>query len=175
MNKATNMLIFTAGAALGAVLAWTLSKRKYEQLAREEIDSVKEVYSKRAERFTTATEKPDIAEYAELVKTSGYSTESENSKTTKNPGKADRPYVISPDAFDESGYEVIELTYYADGVLADENDEPIDNVDKIVGTDSLKHLGEFEEDCIHVRNDILGVDYEILADKRKYSEVDDTR
>ena len=83
-----------------------------------------------------------------------------------------KPYVIPPDEFDElDGYEVISLTYYADGVLTDDYNEPVEDVENTVGSDSLTHFGEYEDDSVFVRNDNLKVDYEILADMRKYSDV----
>ena len=58
-----------------------------------------------------------------------------------------------------------------DGVLADENDEVIEDVEDAVGIDSLNHFGEYEDDSVFVRNDARKCDYEILLDQRTYSEV----
>lgn len=68
------------------------------------------------------------------------------------------------------GYERISLTYYADGVLADEDNEPVDDIEEIVG-DGLEHFGEYEEDSVFVRNDAKKCDYEILRDLRTFAEV----
>ena len=38
------VLLFTAGAAIGSAVTWMLVKTKYEKIAQEEIDSVKEEY-----------------------------------------------------------------------------------------------------------------------------------
>lgn len=82
------------------------------------------------------------------------------------------PYVISPDEFGEDEeYEKINLTYYSDGVLADENDEVVDDVDAKVGIDSLDTFGRFEEDSVHVKNDYLKCYYEILRDERTYEDI----
>lgn len=81
-----------------------------------------------------------------------------------------RPYVISPDEFGEClEYEQITLTYYADDVLADDRDEIVDR--RVVGLDALSHIGDYEPDAVHIRNDILKTEYEILVDHRKYSDV----
>lgn len=46
MNKKLfGVLMFAAGAAIGSAVAWKLVKTKYEQIAQEEIDSVKEEYA----------------------------------------------------------------------------------------------------------------------------------
>lgn len=44
-NLLSNIIIFAAGAAVGSVVTWKLVKTKYEQIAQEEIESVREVYS----------------------------------------------------------------------------------------------------------------------------------
>lgn len=47
MNRDTlcKFFLFTAGAVIGSVVTWKLVKTKYEQIAQEEIDSVKEEYA----------------------------------------------------------------------------------------------------------------------------------
>lgn len=39
------VLVFAAGAAIGSVITWKIVKTKYEQIAQEEIDSVKDEYA----------------------------------------------------------------------------------------------------------------------------------
>lgn len=90
----------------------------------------------------------------------------------KEPMKDENPYVISPDQFGElDDYETCSLTYYADGVLTDDTNTVIDNVDEVVGTDSLTHFGEYEDDSVFVRNDRHECDYEILLDNRRFSDI----
>ena len=85
----------------------------------------------------------------------------------------ERPYVIEPRYFDEyDDYNTINLTLYADGVLVDDSsNEPVEDVDETVGLDNLDHIGDYEEDAVHIRNDKLRCDYEILCDTKKYSEI----
>ena len=81
----------------------------------------------------------------------------------------EKPYVISPEEYGErDGYDLYSYTYYADKVLADEYNEPIEDVDSIIGLESLKHFGEYGDDSVYVRNDELKADYEILLDDEKY-------
>ena len=80
--------------------------------------------------------------------------------------------MISPEEFGEfEEYEKISLTYYADQVLTDENDEEVDNVEECVGVESLNHFGDYEDDSVFVRNDRLKCDYEILLDQRNYTSI----
>lgn len=44
-NMLCKIFLFTVGAAIGSAVTWKLVKTKYEQIAQEEIDSVKEEYA----------------------------------------------------------------------------------------------------------------------------------
>lgn len=188
MSKVTGFVIFVMGAAVGSVATWQYTKKKYEQIAQEEIDSVKamlfskrdpdaeikvEVSESEPAKVEKVTEKPNILEYAARLEREGYTNYSDmgSRKEERTPMK-EKPYVISPEEFGEfEEYEKISLSYYADQVLADENDELIEDVDDVVGIESLTHFGEYEDDSVFVRNDRLKCDYEILMDQRTYSEV----
>lgn len=193
MNSTLNkVLIFAAGAAIGSVVTWKFLKTKYEQLVQEEIASVKEVFSRRNNESADEPEmdqqlamdfdEKDVAQYNNIVKNEGYTDYSNITKPKQeavNVVKDDeRPYVISPDEFDTiDEYEAVSLTYFADGVLADEWDNVIDEdeIDTLVGEDSLTHFGEYESDAVHVRNDLFKTDYEILLDVRNYGDVERKR
>lgn len=180
-------IAFVAGGALGSLATWMFVKKKYEQIAQEEIDSVKEVYSKRKpktekndddEEEAIQVDEKEVAEYEKIIETTGYSKYSDISKNnTKTEVKHDyleRPYVIRPEEFGElDGYEMISLTHYSDGILADDDDQRMadDEIDEVVGADYAEHFGEYEDDSVFVRNDRLKCDYEILFDHRKYSEL----
>ena len=49
--------------------------------------------------------------------------------------------------------------------------EIVDDIEKVVGEDSLEHFGEYEDDSVYVRNDSKKCDYEILLDQRNYQEI----
>ena len=189
MSKATGFVMFVLGAAIGSIVTWQYTRKKYEQIAQEEIDSVKEIFSRResaadveitAPKPQTAKigkpeEKPDITEYAARLERDGYTNYSNvgaEQKKEEQETMEIKPYVISPEEFGEfEDYERISLSYYADQILADEDDEKIEDVDNVVGLESLTHFGEFEDDSVFVRNDRLKCDYEILLDQRTYSDV----
>ena len=82
----------------------------------------------------------------------------------------ERPYVITPDEFGED-YDTESYMYYEDGIVADDNDNIIDDVEGTIGFECLGRIGEYETGCIHVRNDVLKKDYEVLKSLRRYSEV----
>lgn len=186
MSKVTGLIIFVLGAATGSAVTWQFAKKKYERIAEEEINSVKEVFSKREQDMADVEitvepkpsveaslkkfeEKPDISTYAVILKNEAYVPEGTEMAENK-------PYVISPEEFGEfEDYDTISLTYYADQVLVDDGGDKIEDVDDVVGMESLTHFGEYEDDSVFVRNDRLRCDYEILMDERTYSEAQKER
>lgn len=187
MSKIVTPAAFFIGLAVGAGAAWYYAKEKYARIAEQEIASVKEAYAQREPKQEQPVEapatkvaagkppeKPSIADYAQRVQEAGYTDYSRTVEPDQKPKPGELPYVISPDEFGEiDEYTKVSLTHFADGVLADECGEVVDNVEEIVG-DALEHIGEYEEDCVHVRNDAKRCDYEILEDLRTFEEFEET-
>ena len=175
-NKVVNAIAFLLGAGIGSVVTWKLVETKYKKLAQEEIDSVREVYSKKeialanevkkAHACLEANTKNDkVPSYQHIVEDMGYASESEEEEGVGNV------HVIPPESYGELGYEEVSLTYYADDVLAYDDDSVIRDVNKVVGKGSLNTFGEYEDDSVFVRDDDKKIDYEILRDMRRYSDV----
>lgn len=91
---------------------------------------------------------------------------------TKEEKMKEIPYVIKPEDFGMFGYEDICLTYYSDGVLADDHDDLVEYPEQVVGTEWRR---EFEqgETVVYVRNDARKCDYEIALDFRTYTDIVD--
>ena len=195
MNKSifVNTAVFLAGAAIGSAVTWKIVKTKYEQIAQEEINSVKEVFARKTEEeFEKKAEqileddseeitKAEIRSYRDMVSDSGYTNysnvEQHNDETKERSTESmskDGPYIIQPEEFGEE-YPIIQLIYYANGVLTEHDtgyridDEDIDD---IIGEESLDHFGVYEDDpdSVYVRNDARKTDYEILRDEDDYQE-----
>lgn len=188
--KIQTFISFIVGGIAGSLVTWQFLKQKYERIAQEEIDSVKEVYSRRRnremsdndtieEKFVEAKpiEKPDIKEYAKMLNEMKYlhtdysNVEKEEYAETESNDIAVIPYIISPESMGEDGYDTSSLTYYADDILADEINDKISDVEGIVGTSWIDELNQSELDSICVRNEQLKTDYEICRDYRTYNEV----
>jgi lipopolysaccharide export system protein LptC len=118
MNKTINFMMFVLGVAVGSVVTWRYVEKKYEQIAQDEIDSVKEVFSKREAEFTedtevqikadNAKEKPSVIEYAARLREQGYTNYSDMAdekpeEVKEEPMTVDKPYVIAPEEFGEFG------------------------------------------------------------------------
>lgn len=190
-NEVKSTIAFVAGAMIGAAAAWYLTKNRYAALAQEEIDSVKTAFANRfgdhrnepaskaidipekkeENRFAAVSSlsafgesKVENTDYSSITTGLGYSGD-----VIDEPEQVDKPYVISQNEYGEFGdYMEISLTLYEDGILADDDDEIIEDIEAVLGTD---FMNEFEDDVVLIRNDARKCDYEVVRDYRGYHEV----
>lgn len=197
MHKA---LYFAFGVAVGAGASWYFWKEYHRKRADEEIQSVKEAFaSKKAEggksekkevqmtvdlaADSVAYEKErqsKLQDYRAMVRESGYRSRTspkdllEDDPNEPPPGdNVTKPYVIRPEEFDTlDNYDAVCYTYYADGVLVDEDEDPLEipEIAIAIGLDFASHFGDYDEDSVHIRNDLRHIDYEIVRDLRKYGD-----
>lgn len=182
MNKiVVNTFIFAAGVGVGVLASWKFMKTKYEKIADEEIQSIKDLYNtpvdqaeeteaeaeEASEESEESEPRPELKEYADILEKSGYVTE------VNGMPRYDDPFIITPDEYGEYDHEALSLTYYADGILADDWGEVYD-IDDNVGTEALNRFIEYNDDSVYVRNTRKKIDYEIVQDTRRYSDVHGT-
>lgn len=193
-NTLSNVLIFVAGAAIGSAATWYFVKTKYERIAQEEIDSVKEEFAKHTydgpqDIDEASVEEPDDIleddfypdgstkkEYADIVQGLGYrkyseigASQSQNTPTVDATEGEGGPIVITPEEFGDKDYKIVELTYWADNVVTDTKNKRIKDVESLLGN-TLERFGEHEPDALHVRNDEKKIDFEILRDLKRYGD-----
>lgn len=172
MKKSTSFMIFIIGVAVGSIFSWQYAKKKYAQIGESEIESLKAAFSGKASTNETSNNSSSHActnekELKNYTNDSDFKLDREEQESVLT-----KPYVISPEEFGgNDDYEKISLSYYADHVLADENDELVENADEVIGMDSLTHFGEYEDDSVFVRNDMRKCDYEILINQQTYFDV----
>lgn len=170
-DKIKSFIAFSVGAAVGSIVAWKLLEKNYKRIADEEIDSVKEVFDRKLQRKVDEEiekRKQEICD--DVIHKFGYAGDEKIKKEDgRDMAEDTNVYVIPPESFGEIGYRTESLTYYADKVLTNENDEVITNIDELIGKNSLETFGEYEDDSVFVRNDKLKVDFEILLDMRAYN------
>ena len=195
-NKLFSFIMFATGAAIGSLVTWKAIKTKYERFAQEEIDSVKEEFSRLSKIRKESndrqnededveagdiecndTDQDDLVEYSNI--TARYRSSSDDDETDEEGDEwsegevpyINGPYVISPDDFSSSppGYSAQPLDYFADGILADGWGVKLD-IEETIGEESLEHFGEYADDLLYVRNERKEIDYEVTKDPRTYAE-----
>ena len=178
MNKVLYFGIMAGAAAIAAAATWVYAKDKFAKQASDDISEMKAYYKEKYEsQPKEAPEEPkkeqpktEAQKKAEDLKT--YRQMARDKYKANHEEEEGNPHVIAPEQFGENNhYDRITLTYYADHVLADENDEVIRDVEETIGFGSLNHFGEYEADIVYVQNDILKCYYEITRDLRKYEDV----
>jgi hypothetical protein len=185
--------MFAAGAAIGSAVTWKIVKTKYDQIVQEELDSIREVFGEKDSEDQEQTDEhddedgrkvktkqinwseledlneeddksDDLKEYGALV--SNYTSEEGGSTIL-----AKEPYVISPYDFGElDDFHQIELTYYADDILEDDEGNIVKDVEELIGPKALYTFGEYEDDAVFVRNERLRTDFQILKDYRTFAD-----
>lgn len=191
-QKIINALVFTAGAAIGSVVTWRVMKAHYERYVQEEIDSFVEDWKGRMQHPNVLNEdkweeeeeidedeedsdETDVRDYHLLAKkygTPGDDAENDGEGEGDEVPYDNGPVVISPDEFGDGNFDhsLMGLTYYADGVLANDWFEVFD-IDETIGEEALEHFGDYAEDVVHVRNEHNCAEYEVVRDPRTFAEV----
>ena len=198
--KVRDLIIFVAGCAVGGIGASLYLKDVYRRYAQEEIDSVidrerhkreteacsygravedstedEERIEQAKEAAKNAANKSSITEYANVVKKEGYKDYSEYSKPEPVEEKEVNANPIScilPSEFgDEEAYEQIELTYYADGILADEEGDLVQDIDLTVGNEFDEHFGEYDDAMVYIKNDVMKAYYMIYMSDDCYRDI----
>lgn len=184
MKTFKGIFIFVIGVVTGTFAGAQIAKKKYEEIANEEIEEIRAYYKER-EKEVKEAEEPKAVEapeeksieveerkqYDNIVKQGNYMTMDEEEMANQY----EEPYPIDPSEFGKDGeYATETLTYFADGVLVNEVDEVIDEPDLVVGRHHIDIFNEFPDaTCVYVRNDLDGMDYEILKDDWCWSDFDD--
>lgn len=192
------LLYFAGGVAIGAAISYLYCKRVYDAQIKEDRDSIKEsfenLYKNHGEYIhheedtqeeptqdetpaqvaaKFARHKDSISKYLNKTQELGYSGTSEVSDEDLQKAKEQfkPPYIISEEDFGEDDRQCIGVFYYSDGILAEDNDDVIEDIANTVGQSALDYLNNSDEFNVYVRNERLGVDYEVMYDVRKYADI----
>ena len=171
---------FVLGGSIGATVTYFAFKKREKQIMNQVHDYLenREIKKEKAKQMGESFQKgfedgmksvdPIVPEMTNEDRTNYHKIISE--RNYKDP--SDHIRVIPPEeAGEDEDFEVIELMYYADGILAYENDQIVKSPALSVGSDFASHFGEYEDDAVYIRNDELGMEYAILRSEKTYREV----
>lgn len=124
----------------------------------------KEVYKKAAAKYYDTPYEPEEEEEKRDPLQDMYEYEM--------PIVHEKPYLIPEDEFGIPGYEQFFYTMYSDGVIADESDNMIRDLDAMFGKENLSHFGDRylynQDDVIYIRDDNESCEFEIVMDPRPF-------
>lgn len=126
-------------------------------------------YHKIAKQYTPEKEEQEPEETPAI-------TFPDNSQVEHHNVFEDKPVIISQDEFseNETNYTQSTLTWYEkDGVLCDERDEVVEEVDDAVGRENLRHFGQDSSDpnILHIRSLRLQMEFEVVKHESSYRQV----
>lgn len=89
---------------------------------------------------------------------------------------ASKPYIIGVEEYmtDDDDYEKLSLGFYEeDGVLTDDRDKPVSDIENTVGLLNLDHFGLLSgsKSSLYVRNERIHADIEINLESGSYTEI----
>ena len=186
MKSVKGIFIFVIGVVTGTFAGAQIAKKKYEEIANEEIEEIRAYYKEREKEVKEVKEveepkaveapeeeevKEEIKEYSNIIRRGNYVANDEEEQTNTQYA----PYAIDPSEFGKDGeYDTMTCTYFADGILVDDVDQEFEDWDLHVGKHHVDIFNEFPEaTCVYVRNDLDGMDYEILKDDWCWSDFDE--
>ena len=175
---------------IGFACGYYFTKNKFQTLADREIDAVKKVYEKHFSNNNEKKEEVPVDNKKPLVKPAGtynkdeYVDYSQGYRGTEETDKKDIlkgksvtapvPYIIEDYQYGEDDdYEQQSLTYYSDGVLADDEDQIIKNVVDVIGLEGLNELKKLdaENSMLYIRDERYKKEYDICYSENTYSEI----
>lgn len=139
------------------------------------------VPSKRGPNVPVSTEQADKNEPVELTEVprsrnvfDAQSIEGWDQEREEASRVAEHPYIISHDEHLENAFEHGQntLTYYAgDQILVDERQQPIEDVEAVVGIENLRFgHGSRDASIVYIRNERIELDLEVVRDSGTYVE-----
>lgn len=189
---------FLLGGIAGFFTAKYFCEKQYEAIIDQEIESIREAFSK-AKPFTpmerrgpdekdltmqtpekTESSQPGTVRaaistetriaYDKIITDNGYRP-TEPKKKPEKPA----PEIVDPEEYsaNEEDYQQLTLLVFRDGVVTDDEYDTVteDELNDLIGgRETLKHFGEYEDDSIFVRNVGMECYYEVLLREESYEE-----
>ena len=175
------LIIFAAGAGIGAGISFIVTKNIYEKKCREEVEELRKKY--KYEEGSATKKLDDVKHYIQAHYNPNIDNESESAveedeidemdrmaeeEFPEEPDIREEPYPITPEEYFEGkdlGIAKRALIYYAGSdTLLDEMSEEVQELSQI-GVDNLSFFGKYESDRLYIRNEAIGEDYEVIFEE----------
>lgn len=186
--KIKNIFTFIAGSLIGSAISYVIVKKHYEKIINNEMQKIldnsnnnTDIKNKKCNEQSKETKNITITndENKEIINSYKNIISNNKYKECSNNSLIDVPIIVSGDEVwevgndDNNNFEIISLYYFEDGVLTDEEFNPITDIENKVGKDFAKHFGEYSDSVVYVRNNKLKIFYEILLKYEKYENIKD--
>lgn len=174
-----NGLYFLFGGIVGSVVTYFVCDSIYKAKLSKQVDDIYNYYQKDKEsKEDPKTEQKEVkpqTNYTEIIHTYSNPNIGANTPAVK-PVKGPRP-ISSKDA-GNGGYKLVDQTwqYYTDGILVDADNNVLtpDEIERKIGSSYAEWFGTIDvdkPDLLYVRNEALGVDFEIFNTGEEYGDL----
>lgn len=192
MNKGIGFML--VGVVVGFAAGFFVGKKRTEKIKEEEIKSILDEWhneKNKAKEPRENTEKENVEEHHSEEEDSDDDEEAAElpphlrsiyrpptsyiQEVGTNPSKTANIELIEEDDFgqyeDDQGlsYETEFMYYYADGVLATDDNEVVRDIEGTIGQDALKHFKKMDE--FWVRNHDLELDINVMKSLSTFEEL----
>ena len=161
-------------------------RAKYVELSRSEIAEARKFYARRYKTHEFSDPNVVAKKYETEIERLGYASPAMSSQKVVEVVEADEPeeepedsdeddpYIISFTDFltNELDYEQVSLTYFEDDdVLIDAKDQPVADIDALIGVKNLR-FGHKSKDnnIVYIRNNYLSLDFEVSRNKGNFAK-----
>lgn len=177
------LVLFLMGGVMGGLVTYLyMTKKQEEELFEDGEETVgEEEYERRRYKASKNEDEGMLAPVPEKVLVMRDQTYkkivtkyNKGSDVIMSKHVVNKPHVIDIEEFSEGMPEYDKCTiwwYQGDGILADENEEIIENTEPVIGAVNLVASNrEGDTNVMYVRNDSLEIDYEVICTMDKYSD-----
>lgn len=181
-----NWVLIFIGITLGSVItALYLGNKHAAELEEEEFEYTKE--SENPEPKSDPIERDQKEKvlvmnnnrYRKIVKPYGQVEEAmDKPELVLTAAYPSPPYLINEELYQCGDNEKVIVYYYTDDeILSTDDDMVIEDIENTIGYDAVSYFeddktdGEYDEcQVVHVRNNRLGIDYEVIRRDKNYAE-----
>lgn len=156
-SSGTVIISFLVGLGIGAIGGYLITRKKMREEKEKEIADVTAYYDGLSQETRTIV----------------VDTDEFNDHPRDDLPPEDKPHPIPKDWYtNDMDYHKDTLVYYVkDDILTDMLDNEV-CIEDVIGREVLNHFGDDgDKDLAYVRNERLGMDYEIVLDERPFSSV----
>lgn len=167
-----SIVAFVAGAAIGAYGAWTYAKKYFNDMIDETVKKYSACEAEDQPKIESKNEneeedESEAEEDSDPERTKYHKAVNEYAKPEESKKKG--PYIIDADEFRDGTMDTcVTYSYFEDGVVTDEFDNIVEDVDEAIGEDFVNHFDD--DDTVYVRNEERHCDYEIIREGVYYND-----
>lgn len=146
--------------------------KQFNVMEKPDLSELAGQYSSLSDHYKNASTQAD-GDYVDYSSMNGVPEDEMPQEQMLDDGPIDDIYIIAPEEYGENeDYDQISMTWFEDKILIDDmTKEIIEDPEEFFPFEFLGAFGQYEDDSVHIRNEKLKADFEVLKDNRKWIEM----